>query len=89
MNTAHFGTDTTSNLRRKLWKLIPDKINHAPALSAFKDKINIGPSTTAHLDYAKYLLRILVLLKIFYAVGPIIHAKSYIIVNMIGFIFFS
>ena len=50
--------------------------------------INIGPSTTAHLDYAKYLLSILVLLKIFYAVGPVIHAKSYIIVNMVGSNFF-
>ena len=40
MNTAHYGTDTISNLRCKLRKLIPDKINHAPALSAFKDKID-------------------------------------------------
>ena len=40
MNTAHYGTDTISNLRCKLRKLIPDKINHAPALAAFKDKID-------------------------------------------------
>ena len=39
MHTAHFGTDTVSSLGPKLWKLIPDKIKHAPTLSAFKTKI--------------------------------------------------
>ena len=38
MNTAHFSTDTISNLGSKLWKLIPDKIKHALALSSFKAK---------------------------------------------------
>ena len=28
-----------------------------------KPRLNLGPSTTAHVHYAKYLLRILVLLK--------------------------
>ena len=39
MHTAHFGTDTISGSRPKLWKLIPDKIKHASTLSAFKAKI--------------------------------------------------
>ena len=39
MHTAHFGTDTLSSLRPKLWKLIPDKIKHATTLSVFKAKI--------------------------------------------------
>ena len=39
MHTAHFGTDTISSLGPKLWKLIPDKIEHAPTLSIFKAKI--------------------------------------------------
>ena len=39
MYTAHFVTDTISSLGAKLWKLIPDKVNHASTLSAFKAKI--------------------------------------------------
>ena len=63
MYIAHFGNDTISRLGSNLWKLIPDKRKHASTLSAFKAKINLGPSATAHVDYAEYLLRILVLLK--------------------------
>ena len=37
--TAHFGTDTISSLGPKLWKLIPDKIKHAPILTVFKAEI--------------------------------------------------
>ena len=39
MHTVHFGTDTISSLGPKLWKRIPDKINHASTSSAFKAKI--------------------------------------------------
>ena len=39
MHTAHFGTDTISSLGPKLWKLIPDKIKHAPTLTVFKAEI--------------------------------------------------
>ena len=49
-----------------------------------KLRLNLEPSTTAHVDYAKYLLGILDLLKIFYTVGPIIHTKKKIIVNTIN-----
>ena len=62
MHTANFGTHTISSLGLKLWKLIPNKVKHASTLSDFKAKLNLGPSITAHLDYAKCLLRILVLL---------------------------
>ena len=36
---THLGTVTESSLGSKLWKLIPDKIKHASALSAFKANI--------------------------------------------------
>ena len=38
-HTAHFGTDTISSLGPKLWKLIPDKIKHAPTITVFKPEI--------------------------------------------------
>ena len=38
-DTARFGTGTIYSLRSKLWKLIPDKIKHAPILSVFKAEI--------------------------------------------------
>ena len=41
-----------------------------------KPRLNLGPSTTAHVDYAKYLLRILVLLK-FVRVSNGIHTSAY------------
>ena len=63
MHTAHFGTDTISSFGPKLWKLIPDKIKYASTLSVLKPRLNLGPSTTAHVDYANYLLRILAFLK--------------------------
>ena len=52
MHIAYFGTDTIAILRPKLWKIIPDKIKHASTLS--KPRLNIGLSTTALVDYAKY-----------------------------------
>ena len=39
MHIAYFRTDTVSSWGSKLWKLIPDKINHASILSAFKPRI--------------------------------------------------
>ena len=41
-----------------------------------KPLLNLGPSTTAHVDYAKYLLGILVLLK-FVLVSNVIHTSAY------------
>ena len=41
-----------------------------------KPRSNLGPSTTAHVDYAKYLLMILVLLKLF-RVSDGIHTSAY------------
>ena len=76
IHTAHFGTDTISSLEPKLWKPIPDKIKHGSILSALKPRINLGTSTTTHADYAKYLLRILVLLK-FVRVSYGIHTIAY------------
>ena len=55
MHSAHFGTDTISSFGLKLWKLVPDQIKHASTLLALKPRLNLGPSTTAHVDYAKYL----------------------------------
>ena len=57
MHTAYFGTDIIFSLGTKQWKIMPDKIIHASTLSAFKTKKNLRPSTTTHVDYAKYLLR--------------------------------
>ena len=76
MYTAHFGTDTISSLGPKLRKLIPDKIKHTSTLSALKPRSNLRPPTTAHVYYAKYLLRILVLLK-FVRVSNGIHTSAY------------
>ena len=39
MHTAHFGTDTTTNLGPKLWKLVPKEIKNASPLSVFKSMI--------------------------------------------------
>ena len=41
-----------------------------------KPRLNLGPSTTAHVDYAKYLLSILVLLK-FVRASNGIHTSPY------------
>ena len=42
MHTAHFGTDTITNLGLKLWKLSPDEIKNAAVLSVFKSRINLN-----------------------------------------------
>ena len=41
-----------------------------------KPILNLRPSTTAHVDYAKFLLRILILLK-FFQVSNGIHTSAY------------
>ena len=61
MHTAHFWTDTITNLGPKLWNLVPDEIKNATPLSVFKSRIKT--LITAHVDYVKLLLKILVLLK--------------------------
>ena len=38
MHTAHFGTDTITNLGPKLWKLVPDEIKNASPLSIFTSR---------------------------------------------------
>ena len=39
IHTAHFGTDTITNLGPKIWKLVPDKIKNASSLLIFKSRI--------------------------------------------------
>ena len=39
IHTAHFGTDTITNLGPKIWKLVPDKIKNASSLLVFKSRI--------------------------------------------------
>ena len=39
IHTAHFGTDTLTNLGPKIWTLVPDEINNASSLLVFKSKI--------------------------------------------------
>ena len=63
MHAAYFGTNTISSSGPNLWKLISHKTKHASIFSASKPRINLGPSATAHVDYAKYLWKILALLK--------------------------
>ena len=56
-HTAHFGTDTISSLGPKLWKLIPDKIKHAPTLTVFKAEIKSWTTKNCPriLDLSKFV----------------------------------
>ena len=38
IHTAHFGTDTITNLGPKIWKLVPDEIKNASSLLVFKSR---------------------------------------------------
>ena len=70
MHTAHFSSATISSSGPKLWKLVSDKIRHV------NPRIDLGPSETAHVNYAKYMLKILALLK-FVRVSNGIHTNAY------------
>ena len=79
IHRAHFGTDNISSLEPKLWK--PEKINRRnynmpQHYQLLEPRLNLGSSTTAHVDYTKYLLKILVLLK-FVRVSNGIHISAY------------
>ena len=37
--TAHFGTNTITNLGPKIWKLVPDETKNASSLLVFKSRI--------------------------------------------------
>ena len=50
VHTAHFGTDTMTNLEPKLWKLTPDKIKNALTLSVFKSSIKTWTTNNCHTD---------------------------------------
>ena len=41
MHTAHFGSDTITNLGLKLWKLVPNEIRNASPLSVFKSRLGV------------------------------------------------
>ena len=59
MGTAHFGTDVISSLGSKLWNLIPDKIQHASTLSAFKAKIKSGTIKNCPCRLCKIFVKVL------------------------------
>ena len=66
MHTAHFGTVTKSSLGSKLRKLMPDKIKHASALSAFKANIKFWTISNCPCRFYKIFLKNLCLVE----VGP-------------------
>ena len=39
IHTAHFGTDTITNLGPKIWKIVPDEIKNVSSLLVFKSRI--------------------------------------------------
>ena len=39
MHTAHFETDTITNLGPKIWKLVPDEIKNTSSSSVSKSRI--------------------------------------------------
>ena len=57
MHTAHFGTSTTSSLKPKLWKLIPDKIKHTSTLSGFKAKIKSSTTNNCPCRLCKIFIK--------------------------------
>ena len=69
-HTTHFSSATISSSGPKLRKLVSDKIRHV------NPRIDLGPSETAHVNYAKYMLKILALLK-FVRVSNGIHTNAY------------
>ena len=76
MHTEDFGTNTIFSLGPKLWKLAQDKKNIPQHYQLLKPRLSLWPSTTAHVYHAKYLLRILVLLK-FVQVSNATHTNAY------------
>ena len=63
--TAHFETDTITNLGPKIWKLVPDEIKMLHHYYSSNLGLKHGPLITALVDSVKPLLKILVLLKSF------------------------
>ena len=60
IHTAHFGTDTITNLGPKIWKLVPDEIKMLHHYYSSNLGLKHGPLITALVDSVKLLLKILV-----------------------------
>ena len=63
MHTAHFVTDTITNLGLKLRKLVPDKIKNASPLSVFKSKIKTWTTDNYPCRRCKVFVKILVFIE--------------------------
>ena len=68
MHTAHFETDTITNLAPKLWKLVPNETKNTSPLSVFKSRIKTW--TTDNCPFRLYKTFVKDLVKGFIRVYP-------------------
>ena len=65
IHTAHFGTDTITNLGPKIWKLVPDEIKNASSLLAFKSRIKTWTPDNCPCRLCKTFVRNLGFIEVF------------------------
>ena len=65
IHTAHFGTDTITNLGPKIWKLVPDKIKNASSLLVFKSRIKTWTTDNCPCRLCKTFVKDLGFIEVF------------------------
>ena len=63
--TAHFKTDTATNLRPKIWKLLPDEIKNASSLLVFKSRIKTWTTDNCPCRLCKTFVKDLGFIEVF------------------------
>ena len=65
IHTAHFGTDTITNLGPKIWKLVPDEIKNASSLLVFKSRIKTWTTDNCPCRLCKTFVKDLGFIEVF------------------------
>ena len=65
IHTARFGTDTITNLRPKVWKLVTDEIKNASSLLVFKSRIKTWTSDNCPCRLCKTFVKNLGFIEVF------------------------
>ena len=65
IHTAHFGTDTITKLRPKIWKLVPDEIKNSSSLLVFKSRIKTWTTDNCSSRLCKTFVKDLGFIEVF------------------------
>ena len=60
IRTAYHGSESISFLAPKIWNILPDRLENVNSIEALKMQIKNGSLEIVHVDFAKFMFKMLV-----------------------------